>query len=559
MVDSIVYKRKFLENIETINKFSIYYGDKDIHVLHAIYSGYKIELHLYSTNEEYSQDVANYYRYVKKSKDINKIYQYYYNSINGKYKSSTCVYLGTFCIEKKNFKDAIILFNKAIEIDNNHSAHNNLANYYYHEEYCKLLGSITDNRYNMTNDIITIDTIMQNISQLNINDFNSNSQELLSNKDNMECQLQKYFNLAKTHYTISASTGNKYAMKNLGLLYSNNIERINKLYNENAIYMSIKWFIKAIYNNCPNVYKSLDYVVNNCVSNSDDIIDENFEDYYNICATVEDINEVRVVWDHYTGNYAKYKTFRLLTIIRIVNETDPQIICDLAINLLKYNHICPNNVFYNVFNKIINRTPQLQFIASIIEYKNANNKLQKFIQTNDNLIEYQLLYENMTNCMTKCVEYLANLTENDNEMISKILPNTFKSFDIYIIFCKDQKLMDNIVIKKFIDKYCINEKSFIGNRLKNCSQISQCPVCLEHDVKCIILDCFAHYVCLDCFKQVIDTNQCPCCKVYQRKYFTYRNNSDQYNNYQNSNNYDDYGDYDNNDEVIDGTGISDYY
>ena len=549
--------KEILVDIEYDNKFTIYLGDKDLGKLCSIYRG--IDINYFASDPEYAQDVANYYRFVKKDKDLNKIYKCYNTSINGKYRSSTFVFLGTLCSEKKDYKNAIILFQKSIDIDNNASAHNNLGNYYYYEKYIKLLDELECNIYapKTKSNNITIESIMQKIDQIdtnntgdinNISDTSNDTSNDILSKDVKELEIieknkkcNNYFILAKEHYTISATNGNKYAMKNLALLYSNNPERVNSIYCENGMFMAIKWYIKAFYNRCPNVNKSMEYVFKVNIA----YLRRNIHEYYILGSTDEGLKEVKFMCDYYHKNSKNEcdELFEIMTIVHIANETDVDLICRLIVSLIDNNFYCLHDAIKNHIEKSV----KIRFLASVIEYKYADDKLLKYkksqISTPNNITEEQLS-EQVKKCLTVIIECLEHLTDEHIELIWCAFINTFKPINIYIMFCKNPELMKNSVIKKYIDKYCVKEKSFIGNRIKNCSIISECPVCLEKDKQCIILDCFAHYVCLDCFPEIINMRKCPCCKVIQRAEFlselTNSNNNFIYmgsNNSYNSDNY----------------------
>ena len=49
------------------------------------------------------------------------------------------------------------------------------------------------------------------------------------------------------------------------------------------------------------------------------------------------------------------------------------------------------------------------------------------------------------------------------------------------------------------------------NKLKNTSREADCPVCLDTKI-CIMLNCFEHYICSDCYVELYD-KPCPVCRL----------------------------------------------
>jgi hypothetical protein len=49
------------------------------------------------------------------------------------------------------------------------------------------------------------------------------------------------------------------------------------------------------------------------------------------------------------------------------------------------------------------------------------------------------------------------------------------------------------------------------NKVKNTSKLDECPVCLESKT-CIMVNCFAHYICTDCYVE-LHNEPCPVCRL----------------------------------------------
>lgn len=43
-------------------------------------------------------------------------------------------------------------------------------------------------------------------------------------------------------------------------------------------------------------------------------------------------------------------------------------------------------------------------------------------------------------------------------------------------------------------------------------RIDTCPVCYEEEKECIVLNCFNHYVCSDCYIKIYESH-CPVCRL----------------------------------------------
>jgi TPR repeat protein len=56
-----------------------------------------------------------------------------------------------------------------------------------------------------------------------------------------------------------------------------------------------------------------------------------------------------------------------------------------------------------------------------------------------------------------------------------------------------------------------NELEIYKNKIKNTSKLDDCPVCLESK-NCVLLNCFAHYICTDCYIE-LHNKPCPLCRL----------------------------------------------
>jgi hypothetical protein len=93
--------------------------------------------------------------------------------------------------------------------------------------------------------------------------------------------------------------------------------------------------------------------------------------------------------------------------------------------------------------------------------------------------------------------------EKGNAIAIENFKNITTPLERYIIY-KKQNISFNETNKNDIQIYI--------NKLKNCMRIDTCPVCYENEKECIILHCFGHYVCSDCYIKIY-TEKCPVCRI----------------------------------------------
>jgi hypothetical protein len=77
-------------------------------------------------------------------------------------------------------------------------------------------------------------------------------------------------------------------------------------------------------------------------------------------------------------------------------------------------------------------------------------------------------------------------------------------FELYFLFQKHNIKFDEEIPK---------EVHIYNNKLKNFSKDDKCDICMEDEnKKCVLLNCFSHYICTDCYIQLHD-KPCPFCKL----------------------------------------------
>jgi tetratricopeptide (TPR) repeat protein len=469
-----------LENIESKFKFTLCKGEKDPKILIQIYE-LKNEaiINKYEGHPDYSQDVANFYRFVCQDRNRARVYRCYQTSLAGNcyYKSASRVYIGSYLMEEQKYDEALESFMKAINYDNNASAHNHMANYYYYVKF----------------------NSMKNVDE--------NDQESMLIK-------RTHFYTAKYHYTKSAEGGNKFAMKNLGYLYSYNMNMFNEaeMLTEKPVLQAFKWLVNAY---VAGFQTMIDSIIKLVEYNYARII-TNIEEYFETGNTSAKRKLMqKLISKSDTGSYHSddNHVMRVFGIIALANtkRADENTICNILRDMLEY---CEESYIKAIEKIHLPNTPKRKFIYSLHEYKRLNSNQTR------NLTVIEELKHTIVECIT-------HLQEDDIVMISRCfcaLSNTHHMFslaEIYILLTKYPEFVNNKTIQLYINTYCKNEKVFIGNRIKNFSKTIDCPVCLDDNVKGIVLDCFEHYVCLDCYPGIIKTGICPCCRVICRKNVTY--------------------------------------
>ena len=101
----------------------------------------------------------------------------------------------------------------------------------------------------------------------------------------------------------------------------------------------------------------------------------------------------------------------------------------------------------------------------------------------------------------KAIKYYIMAFRNNNNNALKHLKEITTPLKRYKLFTDN-----DIDYTEPIDK----DIQFYKNKLKNTSKLTDCPVCLESK-NCVLLNCFAHYICTDCYIELYN-KPCPVCR-----------------------------------------------
>ena len=112
-------------------------------------------------------------------------------------------------------------------------------------------------------------------------------------------------------------------------------------------------------------------------------------------------------------------------------------------------------------------------------------------------------YENVEKNYDEAKKYYLMAMEKGHAMAIKYLKEITTPLERYVIYKKH-----NISFNETKN----NDIQIYINKLKNCIRIDTCPVCYENEKECIILNCFGHYVCSNCYIKIY-TQKCPVCRI----------------------------------------------
>jgi TPR repeat protein len=142
----------------------------------------------------------------------------------------------------------------------------------------------------------------------------------------------------------------------------------------------------------------------------------------------------------------------------------------------------------------------------------------------DEAVKYYLMAIENGNCTAMCNLgcYYGNIEKKYDEAIKYYLMS-IKNYNnnalkLYIKIATNKleqyiklRNIDYDTVRNYIKSNLSAEKQIIDGKIKNCSKIDECSVCIESKLL-IVLNCFNHYVCLDCYSKVIASGKCPECR-----------------------------------------------
>ncbi len=207
----------------------------------------------------------------------------------------------------------------------------------------------------------------------------------------------------------------------------------------------------------------------------------------------------------------------------------------------KYKYLYKFNKKYNICLNISEYTNNELYLINKILYK---NNLDNIIETNNSNIlnyiglisyweynkkeeakKYYLMAINLNN--SYAMNNYALLLENENKIeeakeyyLMAINLNNHKSINDYLI-------TENNLLKQYIDLIELKSEIAIShinkikndrniiiflNKIKYNSKIENCNICMEENKVNVLLNCFCHYICKDCYCDLYD-KPCPYCKL----------------------------------------------
>lgn len=512
----------------------------------AIYNGkYLAE---YATDVSYSLDVANYCRFIAKTDDY---LQFYYNSLDGEFKSYSHYYIATHFLDTFNLSTALDHLKKAIDIDNNSMAHEKLADIYRNVIMDPVTATITQSSSNVIVSI-TMDSSAVKIPW-------ATSQEIAEVLYNNNL-LTQFIDTSKLKDEV------------LDKIYSNIIAAARSCdsrteyiidYTLKITNMQIYKFSNEDITNIGGILKTTFDAVFRCLNGQHvNSFADSFWTTYLIPFIRTHIRSIAKNIDliHYFGKSNEYRA--IFAKILDVNMKGYRLTVDY-LNILIVAILCTEPDYVDDSNDIISNNKsdimkdyiskiEISFINNIID--NAEKYQQKRIN-NPYSITYLYIYKNYSHLM-QIVYHIVNfskylITNNDDMNIESIkdhkrsIVSAISTYDSksnpqlkdilrimeyclgynqsaqYLLLIKFPELVnDNIVW--IINTHFQSQKLFIGARITNFSKIIDiCPVCLENNVLGIGLDCFSHYVCVDCYPGIEKMRSCPTCRAICRSSISY--------------------------------------
>ncbi len=223
-------------------------------------------------------------------------------------------------------------------------------------------------------------------------------------------------------------------------------------------------------------------------------------------------------------NILNYTKNELFIINNILSKNNLDNILDTnSSNILRYIGL----IYYYKYNKIegatkyylmainLNNSSAMYNYANLLKKENKIEEAKKYylmainLNNSDSMINYAnlLIKENKIEEAKKYYFMsiqLNNITAINNYLI--IEESILKQYNDLINFTSEIAINHINKIKNNLDIIIYN------NKLKYTSKIDYCNICLEDNKVNILLNCFCHYICKDCYINLYD-KPCPYCKI----------------------------------------------
>ncbi len=255
--------------------------------------------------------------------------------------------------------------------------------------------------------------------------------------------------------------------------------------------------------NILNYTKNELFIINNILSknNLDNILDTNSS------------NILRYIGLIY---YYKYNKIEGATkyYLMAINLNNSSAMYNYA-NLLKKENKIEEATKYYLMAIDLNNSSAMYNYANLLKKENKIEEAKKYylmainLNNSDSMINYAnlLIKENKIEEAKKYYFMsiqLNNITAINNYLI--IEESILKQYNDLINFTSEIAINHINKIKNNLDIIIYN------NKLKYTSKIDYCNICLEDNKVNILLNCFCHYICKDCYINLYD-KPCPYCKI----------------------------------------------
>ncbi len=221
-------------------------------------------------------------------------------------------------------------------------------------------------------------------------------------------------------------------------------------------------------------------------------------------------------------NYTKNELFIINNILS-KNKLD-NIIDTNSSNILRYIGL----IYYLKKNKV-SEAKEYYLMAIKLNNSDAMNSYALLLEEENKVSEakeYYLMAINLNN--SSAMNNYAFLLEEENKLeeakkyyLMAINLNNKNALHNYLLFFKSNiekyiklcKLDSNVLIVKKRKIKLLENKDIriLKNKIDNFSKIDNCNICYNENKLNIILNCFNHYVCDDCYIQLYN-EKCPFCR-----------------------------------------------
>ena len=264
----------------------------------------------------------------------------------------------------------------------------------------------------------------------------------------------------KKYYLMAIELNDSDAMYNLASYYQN----IEKDYDNMK-----KYYLMAIELNNSRAMNNLAYHYRHIELNYDKM-----KKYYMMAVELNNsgaIFNLAHYYQHIEQNYDEMKKYYLMAI---------------ELNNLKAMY----NLGYYYQHIELNYDKMIKYYLMAIEQNHTNA-----------MFNLGIYYENIDNNYMAIKYYLMAIKLNHTNA-KQYLKRITSSLQRYIYYNKHNIPFDEIIT---------NDIHIYNNKLK-ISKKDKCNICFEDDIICILLNCFYHYTCSDCYIQIYN-KECPFCRL----------------------------------------------